>query len=104
MSNAEGAQAEVTLTVAEVEALGRIQEDAIRLLWPVVEGGAFCQYTPQAIGVTIYQPDSTGMRYVVVAYNPDHCPIPMTFPLIHKSLAYVLSAKGQLFGPRVHGR
>ena len=100
----EGAQAEATMTVAETIALGRVLSDAQALLWPVEEGGAVCQYTPQALSVMLFPPDAAGARYVIVGYNPDNCPIPANFPLIHKDLAYVLTPDGKLLGPRVRGR
>ncbi|NTX54603.1 hypothetical protein [Myxococcus sp. CA039A] len=103
-SKPEGSQKVASLTAAEAKALGRIQEDAQRLLFPVKEGGAVCQYTPQAIGVTIYETRSRDWRYVIVGYNPDNCPTPETFPILHKSLAYLLAPDGKLLGPRVRGR
>ncbi len=104
----EGARPEVRLTVPQVKALGRILEDAQELLFPVEEGHIVCQFSPQAMGVSAYAADAEGMRYVTVFYNPDLCALlgypPAGHPIMHRSLAYVLTRDGQLLGPRVLGR
>lgn len=100
----EGVREAGFLTVSEVTALSRVSEDAKRLLWPVEDGGVICQYTPQALMVTLFSPDGSGRRYVTVAYNPESCPIPETYPILHRHLAYVLAPGGELLGPRFIGR
>lgn len=100
----EGAQPEVSLTVADLRSLERVYEDARRLLWPVGEGASVCQYSTRAITVEVWAADSNGMRYVAVGYNPANCPRPATFPLLHRDLAYTLAPDGSLLGPRVRGR
>lgn len=92
------------MTLAEANALGRLLADAQELLWPVEEGHTMCQYSPQAIGVTLFGPDAAGLRYVVVGYNPNNCPIQETYPILHRDLAYVLTPDGKLSGPRLRGR
>lgn len=97
-------QAVAFINLYELNALGRIQEDAKQFLWPVDERVEVCQYAPQAISVVLFSPDESGNRYLTAVYNPEACPIPETYPLLHRHLAYVLAPNGELFGSRVLGR
>ena len=100
----KGAQPVAKLTAAEVKALGRIPEDVRQFLFPFHERATVCQFSSQAVGVTVYAADSSDVRYVVVGYNPDNCPSAEGAPIIHRHLAYVLAPNGRLLGPRVIGR
>lgn len=97
-----GAQRVAVLSMADLRALGRVYEDARANIWHFKEGQDVCYFSDRAIGITVWEPDASGMRFVRVTYRPDFCadePIP--FPIVHRSLSYVLTPDGNLLGPSV---
>jgi hypothetical protein len=89
------------LSVADVRALARVYDDARELIWQIEAGHGVCDASGRVIGVTVWAPDASGMRYVAVFWNPDACPDIRPVAFIHRSLAYVLTPDGKLLGPRV---
>ncbi|NTX09051.1 hypothetical protein [Myxococcus sp. CA040A] len=101
----ENVQRVASLSVADIRALARVYDDARALLLRQMEAGnEECGDSDRVVGVTVWEPDASGMRYVVVAYRPDFCPESVVPSFVHRDLAYLLTPDGKLLGPRVRGR